>query len=69
MTTNDINLDEKLKALKQEFEATKSELQEILLDIRAYILEAHNPMRWPKPAVEDTDEGESTKEVTENGGR
>ena len=34
----------RLKALNDEFQETRDELKEILLDIRAYIMEAQTPI-------------------------
>ena len=59
---------ERIKALEEEIEAARDELQAILLDIRAYILEAQNPMRYGIRS-ETTQESESEKGVQENGGR
>jgi len=36
--------DEKLQALEEEFEESKSEIKQILLDIRTYIMEAQSPI-------------------------
>lgn len=63
-----MDTEERIKALEDELEATKEELQEILLDIRAYILEAQNPMHY-SAHVETTSQSDSEKGVPENGGR
>jgi hypothetical protein len=34
----------RLKALEEEIEETKEEIQQILLDIRAYLMEAQTPI-------------------------
>ena len=59
---------ERIKALEEEIESAKYELQEILLDIRAFILEAQNPMKYAR-CLETTKESEPEKGVQENGGR
>ena len=35
----------KVKQMEEEFRVTKDELRQILLDIRAYLMEAQNPLR------------------------
>lgn len=40
-----MNVEERTKSLEEEFQKTKEELDQILLDIRTYILEVQNPMK------------------------
>jgi len=62
-----MDTEERINALEEELEETKEELQEILLGIRAYILEAQNPMRyWERSEI--ANQGDSEKGVLENGG-
>ena len=37
--------EERLRALEEEFQATKQELRQILLDIRSFLMEANTPLR------------------------
>ena len=62
-----MDIDERIKTLEDDIEATREELQEILLDIRAYILEAQNPMNYSARSA-NTGQSDSEKEVPENGG-
>ena len=40
-----MDTEERVKALEDEIRETKEELQQILLDIRAYVMEAQNPLK------------------------
>ncbi|MFC1869708.1 hypothetical protein ACFLYE_00380 [Chloroflexota bacterium] len=61
-----MDTEERIKALEDEFRETKDELCQILLDIRAYIMEAQNPLklfeRGKKPR-----QTYATKEVAQDG--
>ena len=39
-----MDTEERIKALEDEFHATKEELQQILFDIRTFIMEAKSPI-------------------------
>ncbi|MFH1169783.1 MAG: hypothetical protein V1691_03710 [Chloroflexota bacterium] len=43
-------IEEKVKALEDEFRTTKEELQDILLDIRTRLMEVQAPLRADLPA-------------------
>ena len=38
-------MEERIKTLEEEIHATGEELREILLDIRSFLMEAHNPLQ------------------------
>ena len=40
----DSNIEEKRKALEDEFQEIKDDLKQILIDIRVYIMEAQSPI-------------------------
>ena len=40
-----MDTEERVKALEDEIQATREELQQILLEIRAYVMEAQNPLK------------------------
>ncbi len=40
-----MDAEQRLKALEDEFQAVKQELKVILLDIRAFVMEAQSPIR------------------------
>ncbi len=40
-----MDAEQRIKALEDEFEAEKKELKAILLDIRAFVMEAQSPIR------------------------
>ena len=40
-----MDTEERIKALEEEFEVTKEELKQILMDIRAFIMEVENPLK------------------------
>jgi len=71
-----MEMEERIKVLTEEIETAKEDLQEILLDIRAYILEAQNPMKYSirkdVGILEDQEitkvQIDSEKGVQENGG-
>lgn len=46
----------RVKELEEEFRVTKDELRQILLDIRAYLMEAQNPL---KPFEREKTSGQS----------
>lgn len=39
-----MDTEERIKALEEEFEATREELKQILLDIRAFLMDAQTPI-------------------------
>ena len=39
-----MDTEERIKALEEEFNATKEELKQILFDIRAFLMEAKSPI-------------------------
>ncbi len=41
-----MDIEERVKTLEAEFQITKEELKQILLDIRAYIMEAQTPFHF-----------------------
>jgi len=38
-------MEDKIRELEEELQVTKEELKKLLLDIRAFLMEAQNPMR------------------------
>ena len=57
-----MDTEEKLSALEDEFAATKDEVKRILLDIRAFLMEASAPLRSEQnagklPEQSDSEEG------------
>ena len=40
-----MDIEERVKVLEEDFKTTKEELQQILLDMRAYVMEAQNPLK------------------------
>ena len=57
-----MDIDERIKALEAEFQETKEELQQVLLDIRAFQMEAQTPLRadlmgGKLPAQSDIEKG------------
>ena len=40
-----MEIEDRIKALEEEFQETKKELQHILLDIRYYLMAAQSPLR------------------------
>ena len=59
-------MEEKIRELEEELQTTKEELKKILLDIRAFLMEAQNPMR-PFESTMASTAGESGKEEEEYG--
>lgn len=60
--------EERLKELEDEFQVTKDELKKILLDIRAFLMEAQNPLR-PFERKKVSGQSDSRKEVEPHGDR
>ena len=57
------NVEERIKALEDEFQATKAELNQILLDIRSRLMEAQTPLRTDMAADKFSEQNEVEKEV------
>jgi hypothetical protein len=53
--------EEKIKALEDEFQPTREELKQIMLDIRAVIMEATSPLRWESGADQQSAPTNSAK--------
>ena len=60
--------EDRVTELENEIQATKEELKRILLDIRAFLMEAQNPLR-PFELKEVSVNNDSGKEVGRNGDR
>lgn len=63
-----MEMEERLKELEDEFQVTKDELRQILLDIRAFLMEAQNPLR-PFERKNASAQSDSGKEVEQHGNR
>ncbi len=59
----DKDIDERIKALEDEFQATKVELNQILLDIRSRLMEAQTPLRTDMAVDRFSEQNEVEKEV------
>ncbi len=53
--------DERIKALEDEFQPARDELKQIMLDIRAVIMEATSPLRWEAGVDQQSAQSNSTK--------
>ncbi len=53
--------EERIKALEDEFQPTRDELKQIMLDIRAVIMESSSPLRWEAGNDQRSAQGNSTK--------
>ena len=60
--------EDRLKELEDEINVTKDELRQILLDIRAYLMEAQNPLR-PFERKKTSPQSDFGKEVEQHGNR
>ena len=61
-------MEDKIRELEEELQVTKEELKKLLLDIRAFLMEAQNPMR-PFERKKVNSGSETDKEVEQNGSR
>ena len=64
-----MNIEERIKALEDEFQLTKEELRQILLDIRVYLMGANTPLRPDANFEEVSAQNNSAKGVESNGNR
>ena len=64
-----MDTEERVKALEDEFRETKEELQQILLDIRAFVMEAQNPLKIFEGGKKHTKQSYLQKEVEQDGRR
>ena len=62
-----MDVEERLKALEEEFQDTKAELQQILLDIRAVQMEAQTPLPTDTRKGMVSAQRDAAKEVEVNG--
>ncbi len=62
-----MGIDERLKTLEDEFQTTKEELRQILLDIRTYLMEMQTPFRTDSNTGGLTAQNNSEKVVEPNG--
>jgi hypothetical protein len=53
--------DERIKNLEDEFQPTRDELKQIMVDIRAVIMEATSPLRWDVGGDQQSAQTNSTK--------
>ncbi|MBU2609129.1 MAG: hypothetical protein KKF26_07415 [Chloroflexi bacterium] len=60
--------EDRVTELESEIQATKEELKRILLDIRAFLMEAQNPLR-PFERKKVSVNNDSGKEVAQDGDR
>jgi hypothetical protein len=56
-----MEMEERLKALEDEFSQTKNETKQIMMDIRALLMEAGSPLRSQIPSGRTSDQNESIK--------
>ena len=63
-----MDAEERLKELESEFEVTQEELRKILLDIRAFLMEAQNPLK-PFERKRASSKSDSGKGVEQHGSR
>jgi len=62
-----MDTEERVKALEDEFQATKEELRQILLDIRTVLMEAQTPLPTDLNKGNLPDQGNAEKGVDSNG--
>jgi len=53
--------EERIKALEDEFQPTREELKQIMLDIRAVLMEASSPLRWEANGDQHSTQDNSAK--------
>jgi hypothetical protein len=56
-----MTVDERIKNLEDEFQPTRDELKQIMVDIRAVLLEASSPLRWESNGDQHSAQGNSAK--------
>ena len=61
------DIEKRLKVLEEEFQATKEELQNILLDIRTYLMEAQTPLPSRSKGEKLPEQSDSEKGVEPDG--
>jgi len=61
-----MDTEDRVTELENEIQATKEELKHILLDIRAFLMEAQNPLR-PFERKKVSVDNDSAKEVAQDG--
>ena len=64
-----MNTEERVKALEDEFQITKEELRQILLDIRTCLMEAQTPLRSDRNLRRHRSQSDSGKGVESHGNR
>ncbi len=62
-----MDTDERVKMLETEFQTTRDELRQILMDIRTYIMEVQSPFQNDSGSRVASAQTESEKEVAPNG--
>ena len=62
-----MDIEERIKALEEEFEATKAELDQILLDIRTCLMEAQTPLRADLDVSKLSQQSDAEKGVEPHG--
>ena len=60
--------EDRIKELEAELKVTKDELKQLLMDIRAFLMEAQNPLR-PFERKKTYTQSDSRKEVEQHGNR
>jgi len=56
-----MEFEERMKALEDEFSRTKVETKQIMLDIRAILMEAWSPLRTQVPAAKNSSRNDGDK--------
>ena len=62
-----MEIEERIKALQDEFRVEKQEIKQILLDIRTYLMEATTPLRGDSSLGDLVSKGDSRKEGNKHG--
>ena len=62
-----MDIEERIKALEDEFQVTKEELRQILLDIRTFLMEVQTPLPSNLSTEKLPEQSDSEKEVEPHG--
>jgi len=62
-----MDIEDRIKVLEEEFQETKKELNQILLDIRICLMEAQSPLRADLNTKNLDEQGDAEKEVESHG--
>jgi hypothetical protein len=56
-----MEFEERMKALEDEFSRSKTETKQLMLDIRALLMEAWSPLRQQTPAAKNSSKEDGNK--------